>query len=140
MQSERGRCSIRSANLGPGLARPPAPTAGAFFFGEFVTSADSFLLPHLRRRSHCRQAMVAPNKYLAQSNKSCTPGGRLRSETAAGTSYAAHSGERRHKSRSRRGISRLHKLALWTYTLPCAPGGYAVSEQIKTAGPDAGKA
>ena len=38
MQSERGRCSIRSANLGPGLARPPAPTAGAFFFGEFVTS------------------------------------------------------------------------------------------------------
>jgi hypothetical protein len=37
--------------LGPGLARPPAPTAGAFFFGEFVASADSFLLPQLRRRS-----------------------------------------------------------------------------------------
>ena len=25
------------------------------------------------------------------------------------------------------------------YTLPCAPGGYAVSEQVRTAGPDAGK-
>ena len=70
MQSERGRCSIPSANLGPGLARPPAPTAGAFFFGEFVTSADSFLLPHLRRRSHRCQAMAAKNKCLAQSNKS----------------------------------------------------------------------
>ena len=22
------------------------------------------------------------------------------------------------------------------YTLPCAPGGYAVSEQVRTAGPD----
>jgi hypothetical protein len=60
MQSERGRCSIRSANLGPGLARPPAPTAGAFFFREFVPSADSFLLPHLRRRSHrCQASRIA---------------------------------------------------------------------------------
>ena len=42
------------ANLGPGLARPPAPTAGAFFFREFVASADSFLLLH--RRSHRWQA------------------------------------------------------------------------------------
>src|SRR5215470_13613096 len=64
MQSERGRCSIRSANLGPGLARPPAPTAGAFFFREFVASADSFLLPQLRRRSHRCQAMAAMNKCL----------------------------------------------------------------------------
>ena len=47
MQSERGRCSIRSANLGPGLARPPAPTAGAFFFGEFVASADSAPAPQI---------------------------------------------------------------------------------------------
>ena len=47
----RGPISIRSANLGPGLARPPAPTAGAFFFREFVASAYSFLLPQLRRRS-----------------------------------------------------------------------------------------
>jgi hypothetical protein len=31
-------------------------------------------------------------------------------------------------------------MALWIYALPCAPGGYAVSEQIRTAGPDAGKA
>jgi hypothetical protein len=69
-RARRGRCSIRSANLGPGLARPPAPTAGAFFFREFVTSADSFLLPQLRRRSHCCQAMVATNKCLAKSNKS----------------------------------------------------------------------
>jgi hypothetical protein len=38
-RAKRGRCSIRSASLGPGLARPPAPTAGAFFFREFVTSA-----------------------------------------------------------------------------------------------------
>jgi hypothetical protein len=51
-RAKRGRCSTRSANSGPGLARPPAPTAGAFFFGEFVASADSFLRPHLRRRSH----------------------------------------------------------------------------------------
>jgi hypothetical protein len=29
-KSERGRCSIRSANLGPGLARPPAPGRGLF--------------------------------------------------------------------------------------------------------------
>jgi hypothetical protein len=60
------------ANLGPGLARPPAPTAGAFFFGKLGASADSFLLPHLRRRSHRCQAMAATNKCLAQSNKSCT--------------------------------------------------------------------
>jgi hypothetical protein len=53
-RAKRGRCSIRSANLGPGLARPPAPTAGAFFFREFVASADSFLLLH--RRSHRWQA------------------------------------------------------------------------------------
>ena len=25
------------------------------------------------------------------------------------------------------------------YTLPCAPGGYAVSEQVRTAGPDGGE-
>ena len=37
--------------LRPRLARPPAPTAGAFFFGEIVASADSLLRPHLRRRS-----------------------------------------------------------------------------------------
>jgi hypothetical protein len=43
---------VRSAlQTRPGLARPPAPTAGAFFFREFVASADSFLLPQLRRRS-----------------------------------------------------------------------------------------
>jgi hypothetical protein len=46
MQSERGRCSKRSANLGPGLARAP-PTAGAFFFREFVTSADSAPAPQI---------------------------------------------------------------------------------------------
>src|SRR5258706_5437756 len=34
--------------LGPGLARPPAPTAGAFFFGEFVASADSAPAPQVR--------------------------------------------------------------------------------------------
>ena len=55
-RAKRGRCSIRSANLGPGLARPPAPTAGAFFFRGFVASANRFLLPHLRRRSHRWQA------------------------------------------------------------------------------------
>ena len=59
-RAKRGRCSIRSANLGPGLARPPAPTAGAFFFGEFVTPADSFLLPHLRGRSYrCQASRIA---------------------------------------------------------------------------------
>jgi hypothetical protein len=46
-RAKRGRCSIRSANLGLGLARPPAPTAGAFFFGEFVASADSAPAPQI---------------------------------------------------------------------------------------------
>jgi hypothetical protein len=46
--------------LRPRPGSPPAPTAGAFFFGEFVTSADSFLLPHLRRRSHrCQASRIA---------------------------------------------------------------------------------
>ena len=36
-----------SANLGPGLVRPPAPTAGAFFFGKFVVSADSAPAPQI---------------------------------------------------------------------------------------------
>jgi hypothetical protein len=35
-----------------------SPTAGAFFFGEFVASADSFLLPQLRRRSHCYRIAI----------------------------------------------------------------------------------
>ncbi len=54
------------------------------------------------------------------------------------TGYAAHSGERRHKPVSPVS-AKLHKLALWTYTLACAPGGYAVSEQVRTAGPDGGE-
>jgi len=46
-RAKGGRCTIRSANLGPGLARPPAPTAGAFFFREFVPSADSAPAPQI---------------------------------------------------------------------------------------------
>jgi hypothetical protein len=66
MQSERGRCSIRSANLGPGLARPQLQRPGPF------SSVSSWPPPtaHLRRRSHRCQAMAATNKCLAQSNKS----------------------------------------------------------------------
>jgi hypothetical protein len=56
MQSEERPMFDPLCKLRPGLARPPAPTAGAFFFREFVASADSFLLPQLRRRSHRCQA------------------------------------------------------------------------------------
>jgi hypothetical protein len=59
-----GRCLIRSANL-PLARLAPQPLAGAYFFGEFVASADSFLLPHLRRRSH-----RCPGSRIAISNGS----------------------------------------------------------------------
>jgi hypothetical protein len=80
MQSEKGRCLIRSANSG--LARLASqPLAGAYFFGEFLAAADSLVLPRPHRRSHrCyRRAalpseMAAANKCLAQSNKSRTGG------------------------------------------------------------------
>ena len=59
-RAKRGRWSIRSVNLGPGLGSPPGPNGRGFFFGEFVASADSFLLPHLRRRSHrCQASRIA---------------------------------------------------------------------------------
>jgi hypothetical protein len=62
---------IRSANSGPGQARPPAPGQGLF------PSADSLLRPPraadriAARRAASPSAMAATNKCLAQSNKSC---------------------------------------------------------------------
>jgi hypothetical protein len=109
---------------------------------------------------HCTVPAALPSKGLVAAerasrsrrlNTSTSPGSSRRMAFASsGLSVRApedfslkifpqHSGERRHKPVSLVS-ARLHKLALWTYTLPCAPGGYALSEQIKTTGPDAGKA
>ena len=44
-QGGKGRILLRSAlPTCPGLARPPAPNAGASSFGEFMTSDDSLSL------------------------------------------------------------------------------------------------
>jgi hypothetical protein len=74
MQSEEA--DVRPALLTEALARlaPQPQRPGPFSSGEFV----DFLLPHLRRRSHCCRraaspsAMAATNKCLARNNKSRT--------------------------------------------------------------------
>jgi hypothetical protein len=47
MQSEGRPMFDPLCKLSPGLARPLAPTAGAFFFAEFVESADSAPAPQI---------------------------------------------------------------------------------------------
>jgi hypothetical protein len=67
MQSERGRYFIRSANSGPGQARPQ-PLARAYF-SPATASCD-----RICGQAASPSAMAATNKCLARSNKSCAVG------------------------------------------------------------------
>src|SRR5262249_59963799 len=65
MQSERGRCSIRSANLGPGLARPgpfssvsswPPPTVSCYR----TCAADRTAARQWQRRTNVWRKVTSP--------------------------------------------------------------------------------
>jgi len=61
MQSGKGRILLRAVlPTCPGLARPPAPKAGASSFGEFMTSDDGLLLTsrldEIERKPHSGKA------------------------------------------------------------------------------------
>jgi hypothetical protein len=62
-RAKGGRCSIRSANLGPGLARPPAPTAGAFF------SVSSWPPPTVSCYRTCAADRTATRQWQRRGSK-----------------------------------------------------------------------